>query len=184
MDNIGRRDFLKAGTGLVTGITTASPSGEPRKGGTSEAIPPAGPMKLDVNERGLRLRAGWCEIPDWRLALEADGELLEATDAKVEIVRAEPLRVRFHLKRQLTWEIEAETDPAANRLILRSTISNESQKPIALGKAVLLHSEKLTGFSTSGDDLVYLPMSSGQGLNEVRAIKALICCQRYRNSNL
>jgi hypothetical protein len=172
MDDIGRRDFLKAGTGLVTGITAASLNAHADQGSAAESVPQANALRLEVKDHVLRFRASWCEIPDWRLSLEADGELLESTGAKVEIVRADPLQARFHLKPQLTWEIEAEIEPATNRLILYSTIRNDSQKPVVLGNAVLLHSDKFAGFSRPGDDLVYLPMSSGQGLNQVRPLDA------------
>jgi hypothetical protein len=133
-------------------------------------VPPTSPIQLEVKDYLLRFRADWCDIPDWKLALEAGNELLQTTDAKVEIIRQEPLQARFHLKQQLTWEVQAETDPATNRLILYSTIRNDSQKPVTLGKAVLLHTNKVTGFSKPGDDLVYLAISTGQGLNQVQVL--------------
>ena len=172
MDDMKRRDFLTLGTGLVTGITAASLSTKPEGALAAEVVPPSNPMQLEVKDRVLRFRADWCDIPDWRLAIEAGDELLQTTDAKVEIVRQEPLQARFHLKQQLTWEIQAETDAATNRLILHSTIRNDSQKPVAMGKAILLHTDNLSGFFRPGDDLVYLAMSTGQGLNQVRVLDA------------
>jgi hypothetical protein len=175
MDDMVRRDFLVLGGGLfagLKGITAGGMNLRPGRPGAAEAQQQAVPIRLNVRNKLLHFQSNWCEIPDWSLSIEADHEFLQTTEARVEIVREEPLNVRFHLKRQLTWEIQAETEPARNRLILHSTIRNDSQKPVALGKAVLLHSDKVTGFSRPGDHVVYLPMSSGQGLNQVRALNA------------
>lgn len=166
---------MRRGAGLVSGYIGTAALGQTTNADglrATAAKPSAEPIKLAVKDKLLYFRASWCEISDWTLAIEADGELLRTTDSKVEIVRTEPLHARFHLKWKLNWEIRAETEPASNRLILHSTIRNDAQKPVALGKAVLLHSDKVSGFSRPGDDLVYLPMHSGQGLNQVRALNA------------
>jgi len=172
MDDMGRRDFLTLGTGLVTGITAASLSAQPDPASGAEVALSANPIQLEIKDRLLRFRADWCDIPDWKLTIETENELLQTTDARVEIIHQEPLQVRFHLKRQLTWEVQAETDHATNRLILHSTLRNDSQRPVALGKAVLLQTDRVTGFFRAGDDLVYLAMSTGQGLNQVQVMDA------------
>ena len=176
MDEMRRRDFLVRGTGLVAGLTQAGGTGAAAKATAATQSPVAeqtGRLRLELMNNALRFRGDWCEIPDWSMGLEVENELLQTTAARAKLLSEEPLQVEFHFPaRQLTWGIRAETEPASNRVILRSTIRNDSQQPVALGKAILLQSDKVSGFSRPGDDLVYLPMSSGQGLNQVRALNA------------
>jgi hypothetical protein len=173
MNDMRRRDFLALGTGVVTGIAATGLSAKPGGPHKAEAPRSNDPIRLEVKDQVLRFRANWCDIPDWRLAIEVGNELLRTTDARIEVIQEEPLHAKFHFpKHQLTWEVQAETDAGDNRLLLRSTIRNESQKAIPLGRAYLLQTDKIGGFFKAGDDVVYLPMSSGQELNQVRDLSA------------
>lgn len=173
MNDMRRRDFLALGTGVVTGIAANGLSAKPGGPHRAEAAPSNNPIRLDVRDHGLRFRANWCDIPDWRLAIEVGNEILRTTDARVEVIQEEPLHAKFRFpKRQLTWEVQGETDAGNNRLLLRSTIRNESQKAVPLGRAFLLQTDEIGGFFKAGDDVVYLPMSSGQELNQVRDLAA------------
>jgi hypothetical protein len=176
MDDMRRRDFLALGTGLVAGLTQASGLEASAKAtpSTQAALGQrTGRLRLEMMNNAFRYRGDWCEIPDWSMGLEVENELLQTAAAKAKLLSEEPPQVEFHFPaRQLTWEIRAETELASNRLILHSTIRNDSQHPIALGKAVLLYSDRVSGFCRPGDDLVYLPMTSGQGLNQVRSLNA------------
>lgn len=164
-----RRSFVKLGTGLVAGIATSAGAS-----GKTAAIPQSagpqqmGPLRLDVKQGVLRLNAGWCEITDWTMALEVGDDLLQSTDARVKLITEEPFHVEFDFPaRKLVWEIKGETDKATNTLVLRSTIRNESQRAAALGKAFLLRTDRLDGLFKSEDDVVYLPIASGQYLKQV-----------------
>jgi hypothetical protein len=173
MNEMRRRDFLALGTGVVTGIATPGLSTKVGGPQTAEVAPSNTAIRLDVKNNILGFRADWCEIPDWRLAIEVGNELLQTTDARVELAREEPFHVKFHfLKHRLTWEVQGETDSGNTRLLLRSTIRNESQNAVPLGRAFLLQTDKLGGLCKPGDDVVYLPISSGQELNQVQKLDA------------
>jgi hypothetical protein len=48
MDEIRRGGFLKVGTGLLTGITVASPSARAEPRGAGEVAPPTNPLRLEL----------------------------------------------------------------------------------------------------------------------------------------
>lgn len=169
MDEIRRRDFLALGLSLVTGLAAEGLNINPTELQAAEPAQPNIPMKFAFADNTLSLRAGWCTIPDWRLAIEVGSELLQSTDAKVEMIREEPLHVRLHFSRhQLTWDLRSDTDVDSKRLLLNSTIRSDSQSATPLGKVFLLQTDRINGFSKPGDAVVYLPMSSGQQLNQVK----------------
>ncbi len=174
MDEISRRSFLSLGTGLVagvTGITAGELAVSPVAAPLVEASDQMMPRSLALRGNVLHFRAGWCEIPDWTMGLEVGNELLKTTDASAKVISEEPLHVEFHFrKRQLIWEVHGETDEATNTLVLRSVIRNESQAVAVLGKAFLLQTDRLDGFFKPEDEVVYLPIASGQFLKQVQRL--------------
>jgi len=176
METVGRRSFIKSGTGLVMGLagtTAVVPNTNAEARRTAGAGEDTTPLQLELRGNVLRFRAGWCEIPDWTLALEVDNELLSTKMASAKLVSQEPFQLEFKFsKHPLTWTIEAEPDDAANTVLLRSTIHNGSDKAVVLGKAFLLQTDSVGGFSRPGDALVYLPMTTGQGMKVVQKLNA------------
>lgn len=178
MGKLNRRDFIQKATGSVgaTWAAAAIPLGSREKLAAAQApavrnAQPSVPMNLKVNDHFLRLHASWCDIPDWRMAIEVGNRLLRTTDARVESVGEETGHVRFRfLKQKLIWDVQGEIDPSTNRLILRSLLHNESRNALPLRRAFLLQTDKLNGLFKTGEDVVYLPMTSGQGLNQVRSL--------------
>jgi hypothetical protein len=174
--SMDRRKFVKLGTGLVAGLTHAGGIGASAKAAAAPQVAEAqrrSPLRLELKNNQLRFGGGWCEIPEWRMGLEVGNKLLQTTAASAKLVSEDPLNVEFHFpEHQLTWCVKGEIDKTINSLILRSTIRNESQGAVALGKAFLLQTNRLDGLFNAGDDVVYLPISSGQRLNQVQKLDA------------
>jgi hypothetical protein len=177
MDDIRRRDFLVLGTSLVAGVQQAVALGASAKVAGADrttAGQQTSPFRLEFKDNVLRFAGDWCEIPVWTMALDVDNELLQTMAAIAEHISEEPLHVKFHFpQRELTWEVVGEIDQAANTLILRSSIRNESQRPIALGKAFLLRTNGLIGFFEPGDEVVYLPITSGEQAQQLKQVQKL-----------
>jgi len=171
---MNRRSFVKLGTGLVAALTESGvpgPSAHASGGSAAEQRPSS--CRFELENKTLHFTAGWCDVPDWSMALEAGSEPLQTRDAKPQLISEQPLCVEFYFaERQLRWKIVGETDKATDTLTLRSTIRNESPRAVALGKAFLLQADRLNGFCKQGDEVVYLPVSSGQGLNQVQKLDA------------
>jgi len=169
-----RRSLVKLGTGPVAGLATPSgASGKTHRIPQSAGTERIGPLRLEAKKGVLHLNAGWSEIPDWTMALEVGDDLLHTADASIKLIAEEPFRAEFDFPaRKLVWKVKAEADKATNTLILRSTIRNESQKAMALGKAFLMRTNKLDGFFKPEDDVVYLSVASGQRLNQVQKLGA------------
>ena len=170
MQEIKRRDFLALGLSMVTGLAaeglTIDPSGFQAPGSAESNSP----VKFSLADNKLSFQSGWCTIPDWGLAIEADNQLLRSTDAKFEIIADDPRHLRLLFPgHPLTWDLRSEID-RTGRLLLSSTIRNDSRgrAPVRLGKAFLIQTEKIDGFCKPGDKAVYLAMTSGQKLNQVK----------------
>lgn len=171
MDEIRRRDLLKMGIGLAGAIAA---DGLPLNAETSSnpnLAQSPNPMRFSATGNVLSLRAGWCDIPDWKVALELDGEPVESQNAKIEHIQDQPAHVRIHFqKHQVVWDIGAENASSGDRLLLHSKITNNSPHAVSLGKVFLLRRGPIRGFIKPGDSAVYLPMTSGQQLNQVKSL--------------
>jgi hypothetical protein len=175
MDEITRRRFFKWSTGLVAGmkqITVGALAAYPVAAPSAEVADATIPRKLALSGRVLHFGSGWCEIPDWTMSLEVGNDLLKTSDASAKVISEVPFQVEFHFpKRQLIWDVHGEIDETTNTLVLRSAIRNESQEAAALGKAVLMQTDRLDGFFKPEDDVVYLPIASGQFLKPVQPLE-------------
>jgi hypothetical protein len=163
--SMDRRKFVKLGTGLVAGLTHAGEIGASAKATAAPQVAEAqrrSPLRLELKNNQLRFGGGWCEIPEWRMGLEVGNELLQTTSAGAKLISEDSLNVEFHFpQRKLTWCVKGEIYKTTNTLLLRSAIRNESGNAVPLGKAFLLQADKISGFFSPGDNVVYLPMFSG-----------------------
>jgi alpha-galactosidase len=166
---IRRRDFVALGLGLVGEMAADGLTGNMRALGTNSESGSA--QGLVIAGRRLSLRADRCEIPDWQMAIEVDGHLLSSSEAKVETIQESPLHFKLQFpNKPLEWEVRCESDAAEHLLLIRSTVRNKGQAPLALGRAFLMQADRVNGFATPDDTVVYLAMTSGQQLNEVKRL--------------
>jgi hypothetical protein len=171
--NMDRRTFVKLGSSLVSGLTQ-SVGFESSSKAAEDEVAGGGQIShssLQLKGNQLHFAAQWCEIPDWDMAIEVNDELHHISAATAKLISADPLHVEFSFPQsKLTWEVHGEIGRKTDSVILRSTIHNNSSSPVALGKAFLLQTDQLGGFFSVGDDVVYLPISSGQRLNQVEKL--------------
>ncbi|MEA1950445.1 MAG: hypothetical protein U9N87_03615 [Planctomycetota bacterium] len=109
-------------------------------------------LQFDKPAAAFKLQLGWCRIARWQIALEADGKILRPVDAKVEVLGENQPHVKLHFaKQKLDWEIKTRFNADTKTVLMDSTIHNCSDKPVALGKAWLMDTDGVQGFSDGGD---------------------------------
>ena len=145
-------------------------------------------LQFDPVKNLLRFNGGWCEIPEWRLALECDRRLLDMQDARVEILSRDPFRATLRFpSEEILWELAATWDSDAGSLMIRTWVRNDSKRAVELGKIFLIQTEQLKGFSARGDETVSLPIASTQQVIQVQklgsaASQAEVLCQVYNQT--
>ena len=111
-------------------------------------------------------------IPDWRMVVEADGRRLDSRQA--DLSREEEgglslLALDFD-EAGLNWRLHVESNEDAGALIIVSFLENMSSAPIALGKATVLETDGLEGFSAPDDDVVELALPGRIARRSVRRV--------------
>ncbi len=108
---------------------------------------------------------------EWSVRLEAAGRTWTAADASIEGYPGTPPGCTLRFKDLgLTWILQPEPDPGEGAFILRSSLANHSDKPIALGKAVLLDCPGPLGLWGAQEDVRVLAPGSGQNARSVHRL--------------
>ena len=117
-------------------------------------------IRFDARSRSLTLDHATCRIEGWRLRLEANGSTLSSTQAECSLRSAQPLELGLAFRQLgLSWIVRQATPAPDGTLLLLSTLTNQSDAAIALGRVWLLDSDGPVAIGHTTDDLVCLPLS-------------------------
>jgi hypothetical protein len=135
-------------------------------------IDPAVPVRTEwtnimkwTSDGALQFEADGLSVDQWRPALEVDGQRLSLGRDNVEVEASEPLALKGTFANQnVVWRIKVVADQG--QVVIRSSIHNTGQKPLKLGKAILLQSSAVR-LGQAGDEIVVLAWQPGQLLQSV-----------------
>jgi len=115
-------------------------------------------ISFDSRTRSLTLSSERYAIGPWSLSVEVDGRVLSAAEAEAEVVRDTPLEVRLSFAQAgITWRLRATAGDGA--VLVRSTLTNETDRPISLGKVCLLEAPEGLDVAGPQDELLCLPLA-------------------------
>ncbi len=137
---------------------------------------------IDKQRRLFSLQTG----PDgrkieWRVRLEAAGQTWALAQADVAIPAGEQTACTLTFRDiGLAWTLTAEMDTSTGTLIARSTLTNRSGKPLALGKVFLFDCAGPLGLWDPQDDGVALGLAGKQFLRAVHRLTDPQCPRRSK----
>ncbi|MDO8588729.1 MAG: hypothetical protein Q7T82_17000 [Armatimonadota bacterium] len=116
-------------------------------------------LTLDSKSGILQFSCATCQITNWRMSLEADGNLLTSDQSHVELLRDNPLAFRLSFpEAELVWTFTCREPRETGRVIIESVIENKSDHGIRLGKAFLLDTSEDVKIGNSIDDVLCLDL--------------------------
>lgn len=137
---------------------------------------------IDKHRRLFSLKAG----PDgrhieWRVQIEAAGKTWAPAQADGAIQGGnKPICTLTFREIGLTWTLTPEMDTSTGTLLVRSTLANLSEKPLALGKAFLFDCAGPLGLWEAQDDSVALALAGAQYLRAVHCLADPQCPRRSK----
>lgn len=119
-------------------------------------------LNLDTKTGQLAFEASDCRIAGWGLAIEVNGQRLKGADATLETMGGLLCWRLTFPDVGLQWDLAAEEDAGQGAVIVRSTLTNQSDASLVLGRVTLLDTDMPIALG-HGADVLILPLSGELG---------------------